>query len=112
MIESLKELLKFLPLLFLSALLEVGGDVGMRFGLQGRRAGFILGAISLVLYGLVVDLPKRDFDRLKGVYVAVIFIVAQAVGFAAYKEKLNPPIAFGGGLIVSGGLRLSLWRPE
>ncbi len=111
MIESLKELLKFLPLLFLSALLEVGGDAGMRFGLQGKRLGFIIGAISLVLYGLVVNLPKWDFGRLLGVYVAVFFIVAQAVGFAVYKEKLSLPIMIGGGLIISGGLLLSLWRP-
>ena len=112
MIESSKELLKFLPILFLSALLEVGGDAGMRFGLQGKRAGFIFGAISLIAYGLVVNLPKWDFGRLLGVYVAVFFIVAQAVGFVAYKEKLSPPIVIGGALIVSGGLLISLWRPK
>lgn len=110
--ESLKELMKFLPLLFLSALLEVGGDAGMRLGLQGRRAGFVVGAISLVLYGLVVNLPKWDFGRLLGVYVSVFFLVAQVVGFAVYKEKLNPPTILGGALIVSGGLLLSLWRPK
>ena len=84
----------------------------MRFGLQGKRAGFIFGAISLVAYGLVVNLPKWDFGRLLGVYVAVFFIVAQAVGFVAYKEKLNPSIVIGGALIVSGGLLISLWRPK
>ncbi len=111
-IESLKELLKFLPLLLLSAVLEVGGDAGMRLGLQGKRAGFIVGAISLILYGLVVNLPKWDFGRLLGVYVAVFFIVAQAIGFIVYKEKLNPQILVGGALIVSGGLVLSLWQPN
>ena len=112
MFESLKTLLKFVPLLFLSAALEVGGDAAMRVGLQGKRAGFVAGVGMLISYGLVVNLLKWDFGKLLGAYVAVFFIVAQFVGFFVFKEKLTLPVLVGGTLIVAGGLVLSLWQPK
>ena len=107
---SLKLLVKFLPILLLSALLEAGGDAGMRFGLQGKRIGFVIGALALVSYGLVVNLPKWDFGKLMGVYIALFFVVSQAIALLIFKEKVSLPIVVGGVLIISGGLILSLWE--
>ncbi|HEY3267594.1 MAG TPA: hypothetical protein VGM37_11745 [Armatimonadota bacterium] len=66
--------------LLLAALLEVGGDALIRWGLRGgRAAGFIAGAAALFAYGVAVNAPRWDFGRLMGVYIAVFFIVSQIV---------------------------------
>ena len=108
-IKALKAL-HLLALLTLSALLEVGGDAGMRAGLQGRRAGFALGGLLLISYGLVVNLPKWDFGRLMGVYIAIFFLVSQAVAVIAFHERLRLPSLIGGSLIVAGGIVLTFWQ--
>ncbi len=108
-VKALKAL-HLLSLLTLSALLEIGGDAGMRAGLQGRRAGFALGGILLITYGLMVNLPKWDFGRLMGVYIAIFFLISQAVAVLAFHERLRLPALVGGSLIVAGGLVLTLWR--
>lgn len=54
--------------LVVAALLEVGGDALVRWGLKGGRwYGFAAGAAVLFGYGLSVNLPKWDFGRLMGV---------------------------------------------
>ncbi len=109
---DLPQLLRVLPILVLAALLEVGGDAAMRFGLQGRRVGFPLAILLLTTYGLVVNLPKWDFGRLMGVYIALFFIVSQVIAVAVYHEKVNTSILAGGALIVIGGLTLTFWHPQ
>jgi len=97
--------------LVLAALLESGGDALVRWGLRGGRlAGFILGAITLFVYGLAVNLPKWDFSRLMGVYIAVFFVVSQAISLTVFHERLKPPIAVGGLLVIAGGLVMTLWH--
>ena len=110
--DALISALRYLPLLALAALLEVGGDAGMRAGLQGRRGGFALGAALLVAYGIVVNLPNWEFGRLLGVYIAVFFLVSQVMAVLAFHEKLKAPTLVGGALIVTGGLVLALWHPK
>lgn len=97
-------------LLTAAALLEVGGDAGMRAGLQGKAAGFALGTLSLVGYGLVVNLPKWEFGRLMGVYIALFFVVSQIMAGVVFHERLKPPVLVGGAFIVVGGLILTLWQ--
>jgi small multidrug resistance family-3 protein len=98
-------------LLVLAAVLEVGGDALVRWGLKGGRwYGLALGAAVLFAYGLSVNLPKWDFGRLMGVYIAVFFIVAQVVAVAAFHEKLQMPTMVGGALIIAGGLTMMFWR--
>jgi small multidrug resistance family-3 protein len=106
---TLLESLRFWMILALSALLEVGGDAGMRAGLQGKRTGFVLGALLLASYGLVVNLPKWDFGRLLGVYIAVFFLVSQGIAVVAFHERLSTPRLVGGALIVAGGLVLTFY---
>jgi multidrug transporter EmrE-like cation transporter len=97
--------------LVLAAALEVGGDALVRWGLRGpQKAGLPLGAVVLFAYGLSVNLPKWDFGRLMGVYIAVFFVVSQIVAAVFFQEKIQPPALVGGALIVAGGVVLSVWR--
>jgi small multidrug resistance family-3 protein len=97
--------------LVLAALLEVGGDALVRFGLRhGRWLGLVAGAGVLFAYGLSVNLPKWEFGRLMGVYIALFFLVAQGVAVVFFHEKLKLPILLGGLLIVAGGLLMTFWR--
>jgi len=99
-------------LLVLAAALEVGGDALVRWGLKGSRPiGLLLGAVVLFGYGLSVNLPKWDFGRLMGVYIAVFFVVAQIVAVVFFRERIPMPTLVGGALIVTGGLLISVWRP-
>jgi multidrug transporter EmrE-like cation transporter len=97
--------------LVLAAILEVGGDALTRWGLKsGRWTGLALGAAVLFGYGLSVNLPKWDFGRLIGVYIAVFFVVAQIVAVAFFRERVPLPTILGGALIVAGGILITVWR--
>jgi small multidrug resistance family-3 protein len=87
--------------LTVAACLEVFGDACFQSGLYrssgAARAGwFVAGVALLGFYGLFVNLPRWDFGRLLGVYVAMFFVVA--------------PVLVGGGMIVAGGLLITFWR--
>ena len=107
-----KQLLWVVPVLVFAALLEAGGDAGMRFGLRGKPVGFLLGALSLTAYGILVNVPKWDFGRLLGVYIALFFLVSQAIAVLAFRERLSAPVLVGGALIVAGGAVLTFWQPR
>jgi drug/metabolite transporter superfamily protein YnfA len=107
---SWKELGRLVALLVLAALLEVGGDAGIRSGLQGKQAGFLLGSALLIAYGFVVNLSKLDFGRLMGVYIAIFFVVSQILSVLIFKERIYAPTLVGGALIIAGGLILTFWR--
>ena len=108
--SSLKDLSRLVALLVVSALLEVGGDAGMRKGLEGKQAGFVIGALLLVSYGLIVNLSKLDFSKLMGIYIAIFFVVSQALAVLVFKEKIHTPVLIGGALIVAGGCVMTFWR--
>jgi len=102
-------------LLMLAATLEAGGDALVRSGLHSSalasRLGFLAGgAVVLFLYGVVVNLPPWDFGRLLGVYVALFFLVAQVINWAAFGIAPAPRIYLGGALIISGALVITFWR--
>jgi small multidrug resistance family-3 protein len=95
-----------------AALLEVGGDALTRWSLRGHRwIGFLPAAALLFAYGLTVNLPPWNFGRLMGVYIAVFFVVSQAVAVLVFHERLPAPTWVGGILIVAGGLVMSAWKP-
>lgn len=99
--------------LALAAVLEVGGDALVRWGLKGGRwYGMALGAVVLFAYGLSVNLPKWDFGRLMGVYIAVFFVVAQATAVVFFHERLQLPTIVGGALIIAGGILITVWRVQ
>ena len=104
-----------LLLLLLSAGLEAGGDALVRTGMHGRtllvRAGCLAaGAVVLFGYGVVVNLPPWDFGRLLGVYVALFFVVAQAINLLAFGVAPTVPVLVGGALILGGGMVVAFWR--
>ena len=97
--------------LVLAAAMEVGGDALVRYGIRnGRVIGFILGAIVLFLYGLSVNVPKWDFGRLMGIYIAMFFVVSQIVSVAVFRERLQASHVVGGILIVAGGAVMTFWQ--
>jgi small multidrug resistance family-3 protein len=96
--------------LVIAALLEVGGDALVRWGLKGGRIlGFILGAVVLFTYGIVVNSPKWNFGRLLGVYIAVFFVVSQIISVVAFSEAVRTPTLIAGALIVCGGIILTFF---
>ena len=100
-----------LLILSMAAVLEVVGDSLVRWGVHGGNyLGYILGALVLFTYGLVINVPKWDFGKLLGVYIAAFFVVAQLVAYFFYHEKIKTPTFVGGALIVAGGLVMTLWQ--
>jgi small multidrug resistance family-3 protein len=100
-----------LILLVLAAALEVGGDALIRGGLQRRGALLLLsGAATLVVYGFMVNMTKLDFSRLMGIYIVIFFLVAQAVAVLAFREEIELPVMAGGGLVVLGGIIMTVFR--
>jgi len=104
-----------LLLLLLAALMEAGGDALVRSGLHASGAFvktlfLFAGGAILFGYGCVVNAPPWQFGRVIGVYVVFFFLVAQAIAWLGFHEKPTMPLVVGGGLIVAGGLVLSLSR--
>ena len=97
--------------LIVAAGAEVLGDLCMRSGLAGRRWGYVLGALLLCGYGLLVNQPALDFGRTLGLYIVVFFVVSQLVAVTAGGERLSPSLLAGGAFIVAGGLILHFTRP-
>ena len=96
--------------LIIAALLEVGGDALVRWGLKGGRIlGFVLGAVVLFTYGVFVNTPKWDFGRLLGIYIAIFFVVSQFVSIFVFGETLRLPTLIAGVLIASGGVILTIF---
>jgi len=103
-----------LLLLLLAALLEAGGDALVRSGLRGsgpsRLVWMLAGGLVLFAYGCAVNTPAWDFGRLLGIYVVFFFVVAQAIGWIAFRQKPDSGVWAGGALIVLGGIVLLVWR--
>ena len=100
--------LKTLAILIVAAALEVGGDALIRIGLRGPAYWLAAGGIVLFAYGVLVNQSGVDFNRLMGIYIAVFFVVSQAISFAMFKQVPDDRILLGGGFIVTGGLVILL----
>ena len=77
---------------------------------SASMAAAISGAVVLVAYGVMVNLPRWDFGRLIGVYVAVFFLSAQIINRLRFGHAPTPPIYVGGALIVAGGMVMTFWK--
>jgi small multidrug resistance family-3 protein len=102
-----------LVLLFAAAVLEAFGDSLIAKALRApasltRLGLFLAGGATLFCYGFAVNAPRWNFGRLLGVYVAFFFVVAQLIAWLTFGQKPTATILIGGGLIVAGGLVVSL----
>ena len=100
--------LKTLAILIVAAALEVGGDALIRIGLRGPAYWLAAGGVVLFAYGMLVNQSGVDFNRLMGIYIAVFFVVSQAISFVMFKQVPDDRILLGGGFIVTGGLVILL----
>jgi drug/metabolite transporter superfamily protein YnfA len=96
-----------------AASLEAGGDALMRMGLHSnviwsRLAFFAVAAVALFAYGWTVNAPPWDFGRLLGLYVVFFFLIAQIVSWLVFKQAPSTMVLIGGGLIVAGGIVISM----
>lgn len=101
--------------LVLAAFLEVWGDSFFQTSFYrssgaGRILAFLGGTAVLACYGSVVNLPRWDFGRLLGVYVALFFVAAQVVARLRFGQTPTLPIYTGGTLIVLGGMVIAFWQ--
>jgi len=103
-------------LLLAAAFLEAYGDSCFQAGLNrssgvSRMFAFLLGASSLVSYGLVVNAPRWEFGKLLGVYVVFFFLCAQIIARLKFAQVPTTPVVVGGAMIVAGGLIISMSGP-
>jgi small multidrug resistance family-3 protein len=101
--------------LTVAAFLEVYGDSFFQAAFYrssgvNRMLALLMGVAVLAAYGSVVNVPRWDFGKLLGVYVALFFVMAQVVAKVRFGQSPTPPIYAGGGLIVAGGLVLAFWQ--
>ena len=102
-----------LALLAVAAFLEVYGDSCFQSALyrvsgMSRVLAFAGGAVSLAAYGLIVNAPRWEFGKLLGVYVVLVFLLAQIVARVRFGQAPTPPILIGGALVVAGGAIITL----
>ena len=102
-----------LVLLLAAAFLEAYGDSCFQSGLYRssgitRMFAFVLGAASLVSYGLVVNAPRWEFGKLLGVYVVFFFLWAQLIARVKFGQVPTTAVIVGGSLIVVGGLVITI----
>ena len=53
----------------------------------------------LFTYGLTLNLAPIEFGKVVGLYIAILFVVWQAINFIAFRSLPTLPILVGGGLI-------------
>jgi len=113
--QLLQNPLGALGFLAAAAFLEAFGDSFFQAAFYhasgwGRLAAALSGAVVLVAYGSMVNLPRWDFGRLIGVYVAFFFLTAQLLNRIRFGQTPTAPIYVGGALIVAGGLVMAFWK--
>jgi small multidrug resistance family-3 protein len=70
----------------------------------------LAGTAVLALYGSAVNVPRWDFGKLLGIYVALFFLAAQLLAKIRFGQSPTPPIYIGGTLILTGGLVMAFWK--
>jgi small multidrug resistance family-3 protein len=104
-----------LAVLLAAAFLEAWGDSFFQTSFyrasgMGRVLAFLAGAAVLALYGSVVNVPRWEFGKLLGIYVAMFFVAAQVIAKVRFGEVPTMPVYAGGALIVGGGLIVAFWH--
>ncbi len=105
-----------LILLLIATALEAGGDALVRLAIYRHtgliRAGlFLTGATLLLGYGSFLNVAPLNFERVVGLYIAMLFVVWQVVNIIAFRSFPTMPTLAGGALVITGGAIVSLWKP-
>lgn len=101
-------IIKTVAVLVVAAALEVGGDALVRIGLHSYGYSLAAGAFVLFAYGILVNQSGVDFNRLMGIYIAIFFVVSQAISYLFFRQIPDDRILLGGSFIVTGGLLILL----
>ncbi len=101
--------------LLIATIMEVSGDAVVRLALFNHaglvRVGFfVAGGLLLLGYGTFLNLAPLEFRQVIGLYLAVLFVVWQAINFLVFRTAPTLPILVGGVLIVAGGLIITFWK--
>ena len=107
--------MKIFAFVLAATIFEASGDAVLRVALHHEswpaRVGlFLLGAILLTLYGTSLNLAPVEFATVTGIYVATLFVVFQITNFLFFKALPSLGVMVGGGLIVTGGIIVAVWR--
>lgn len=100
--------------LAVAASLEAYGDSFFQQGFYrssglARALAILAGVAVLAAYGSMVNIPRWDFGRLIGIYVALFFLMAQVTNGVRFGRWPSPAILAGGALIVAGGAVIAVW---
>ena len=99
----------------LATILEATGDAVIRIALHqnsvaSRLGLFLFGGVALTLYGTSLNLAPVEFAQVTGIYIATLFVVFQITNYLFFRTAPSPQSFIGGGLIISGGLIVALWK--
>jgi small multidrug resistance family-3 protein len=102
-------------LFVVAAFLEVHGDAKIRGGIDSwRLTSCLIGAISLVIYGLFVNLAIAfklidwKFSKQLGVYVAIFAVVTSVYGVRRLNEHIGTLHWIGLSIVMAGGIVIAL----
>jgi drug/metabolite transporter superfamily protein YnfA len=99
-------MIRALPILVAAALLECGGVALVRLGVERRLPLLVLGAASLLAYGVIVNRGGVNFGQLMGSYIATFFLVSQVIALITFREVPALRTLLGGALIIAGGMTI------
>jgi hypothetical protein len=106
---------KIFLFLIAATALETFGDAIVRIGIGQTawlpRSGlFLAGALLLFGYGVSLNLAPIEFNRVVGLYIAILFVTWQLVNLIVFRSLPGVPVLMGGALIVAGGLVVTFWE--
>jgi small multidrug resistance family-3 protein len=106
---------KIFLFLIAATALETFGDAIVRIGIGQTawlpRSGlFLAGALLLFGYGVSLNLAPIEFNRVVGLYIAILFVTWQLVNLIVFRSPPGVPVLVGGALIVAGGLIVTFWE--
>ncbi len=96
-----------------ATILEAAGDAIVRVALHQhslpiRTSLYLVGALSLTLYGTSLNLAPVEFAQVTGVYISTLFVMFQITNYLFFHARPTAPVVIGGSLIVVGGLIVGL----
>jgi small multidrug resistance family-3 protein len=108
--------MKMFLFVFVATILEAAGDAVIRKSIHSDQPAtkiglYLIGAISLALYGTCLNLAPVEFAEVVGLYIALLFVMFQISNYVFFSAVPDLPVAVGGVLIITGGLLVAFWKP-